>query len=265
LRIVYARVLIMRPFHFAIFLMWSLLAASVKCSSAHQPREKPPLKTLVEDADYVFVGVVEKVIPIDRDFREFRGEQLREVTRGINDMNLFQVRVEEVLSPSDWRPKQPVFVLGTGAFSNIEELRKATIGTKNIYIADKVLAPYWGPIMVATHDYFVVEPPEKKPEILKLLKPSAERAPKWNYLEWLSESLKEVELVQPGMTRKDVDALLARVTTLDQQRSKYVLRSCPLITIEVEFKMSKEAGNSDEVVKVSKPSLEWVLTDIPTF
>jgi hypothetical protein len=78
--------------------------------------------------------------------------------------------------------------------------------------------------------------------------------------------LTECEKIKPGMTR----AQLLKVFTTEGGLSgprwrKYVSRRCPIIKVDVEFKVSdpKQDGErpGDIITKISTPYLEWTIID----
>lgn len=85
--------------------------------------------------------------------------------------------------------------------------------------------------------------------------------------QWMSKVLRQIGQIQPGMKRRDLASLFQEDGGLSfplQQR--YVYINCPLIKIEVHFKMAdggdKFAKNADDVIEsVSLPYLQWESKD----
>lgn len=90
-----------------------------------------------------------------------------------------------------------------------------------------------------------------------------------NHTEWLAESLKEMETVKVGMTRADLLKVFEGEGGLSvPERRRYVYRKCPYIKVDVEFELAGGRGGirsvegpADKIVKISKPFLEWTITD----
>lgn len=90
----------------------------------------------------------------------------------------------------------------------------------------------------------------------------------WGHTQWVDSVLLWTSEIKPGMTRKD----LLRVFTTEggistRTQHTYVLKQCPYIKVDVEF---LPAGNEqdhhaempeDKIVKISKPYLEYSITD----
>ena len=85
---------------------------------------------------------------------------------------------------------------------------------------------------------------------------------------WIAKSLKEIETIKADMTRAD---LLKVFTTeggvSNRIHRRYIYRKCPYIKVDVEF---EAVGNpddkltespSDQIIKISKPFLEWTIID----
>lgn len=76
--------------------------------------------------------------------------------------------------------------------------------------------------------------------------------------QWIGSSLAQIETLQVGMTRADVERLFITDGGLSQlDRQTYVFRDCPYIKIDVEFTLM-EAGKirpGDRITVLSKPYL----------
>ena len=86
--------------------------------------------------------------------------------------------------------------------------------------------------------------------------------------EWIAKSLTEIESVKVGMTRAELSSVFTTeggISTRMQQR--FVYRECPYIKVEVEFEAVGQpeeqiVGRSeDKIKKISKPFLEWSISD----
>jgi hypothetical protein len=85
---------------------------------------------------------------------------------------------------------------------------------------------------------------------------------------WIAKVLKRLQVIQPGMTRKDLDRLLTTEGGLSTRfQRKYVFVDCPYIKVDVRFKAA--AGTTDllgenpeDVIEsVSRPYLEFSIAD----
>ena len=94
------------------------------------------------------------------------------------------------------------------------------------------------------------------------------------HMEWVAESLKEMQQIKVGMARAD----LLRVFTTEGGLSTglnrtYVYRGCPYMKVDVEFepvgrpardgegRVTPEEAGEDVVKKISKPYLDWSVLD----
>lgn len=78
--------------------------------------------------------------------------------------------------------------------------------------------------------------------------------------------LKECQTIKPGMTRAE----LSRIFTAEggfstARRRTYVFRGCPYIEVDVDFTPANPAQNeekpTDMIAKISKPYLDWSISD----
>lgn len=108
-----------------------------------------------------------------------------------------------------------------------------------------------------------------------LIHPAAQTSPtSRRQTEWIANSLREMEKIKVGMTRAD----LLKVFTIEGGlstglQSKFVYRECPYIKVDVEFepvgrpardadgRVTLEEDNRDIIKNISKPYLEWSITD----
>ena len=94
------------------------------------------------------------------------------------------------------------------------------------------------------------------------------------HMEWVAESLKEMQQIKVGMARAD----LLRVFTTEGGLSTglnrtYVYRGCPYMKIDVEFepvgrtprdgegRVTLNEADVDVIKKISKPYLDWSVLD----
>jgi len=88
------------------------------------------------------------------------------------------------------------------------------------------------------------------------------------HTEWIAKSLKEIEGVKAGMTRLELMKVFAEEGGISTRTSRrYVYRDCPYIKVDVEFEPVGEPENKvsqsprDKIMKISKPFLEWSISD----
>src|SRR2546423_14294145 len=89
-----------------------------------------------------------------------------------------------------------------------------------------------------------------------------------NNTEWVAKTLKEIQTIKVGMTRKE---LLEKFTTEGGLSSRtwrtYVYRECPLIKVDVELEPvgaseeKRKESPDDKIIKISKPYLEETVLD----
>ncbi|HYV23635.1 MAG TPA: hypothetical protein VE969_00250 [Pyrinomonadaceae bacterium] len=84
--------------------------------------------------------------------------------------------------------------------------------------------------------------------------------------QWLEARYKEAASIQPGMTRAELMKLFIEDGGMQMNPvSRYVLKSCYLIKIEVKFDKpaaySSTPNNEMKIVEVSKPYLEHMTLD----
>lgn len=241
-----------------IFLLLIFLSLICKASFAYSPMESRPLKERVELANYVFVGVIEKVIAIDDQNHEINDDRLPPVS----NFSLLQVHVEESLSTPSWHPTRPLIAAVSGAWGSVREMRTRLIGQRAIYLTNMEQLPEWGPIFVASYGYFLSEPMEKKAEIQKWVKTNAAGGELWNHFEQLAQCLRMARTIKIGMTRAEIEKLLYRVEQSEAKRERYVFRKLPYISLDIEFdrRTTTQVDDLDTVTNVSKPYLEWIAT-----
>lgn len=86
-----------------------------------------------------------------------------------------------------------------------------------------------------------------------------------NHQKWLSERIIEAKSIKPGMSRSqllkvfDIEGGLQAIPA-----TRYVLKSCPMIKIDVSFKpgvANRTSGVSESIATVSKVYLDQVISD----
>lgn len=95
-----------------------------------------------------------------------------------------------------------------------------------------------------------------------------------DHIAWVSQTLKRMETIKPGMTRFDLLKVFRTEGGLSTVlRRTFVSQDCPYFKVDVEFKAvarpdSDNAGfvtlledNRDIIVKISKPYLQFSIGD----
>lgn len=86
-------------------------------------------------------------------------------------------------------------------------------------------------------------------------------------MQWLADSLREMQTVQPGMTRDELLKVFEEeggLSTRSEQRFAY--RDCPLIKVNVKFDpttpdIQQAKSPDDKIREISPPFLEWSVGD----
>jgi hypothetical protein len=85
---------------------------------------------------------------------------------------------------------------------------------------------------------------------------------------WVAKCLKQIQTVQPGMKRKEMQKVLTTEGGLySPSTGHYVSRECPYFKVDVEFKTGRErdgravAGPDDRIVRISQPYMQWQIID----
>jgi len=88
------------------------------------------------------------------------------------------------------------------------------------------------------------------------------------HTDWIARSLRQIQTVKIGMKREDLLKVFKEEGGLSTRMwRRYVYRDCPYIKVEVEFEAVEQKEDkateypSDRIVKISKPFLEWSITD----
>lgn len=84
----------------------------------------------------------------------------------------------------------------------------------------------------------------------------------------ITDVLKECQTIKPGMTRTELSRVFTTEGGLSTAKHRtYVYRGCPYIKVDVDFTLSDpkqgtlEARPTDTIAKISKPYLQWSVTD----
>jgi hypothetical protein len=93
-------------------------------------------------------------------------------------------------------------------------------------------------------------------------------------MEWVAESLKEMQQIKVGMTRADLLRVFTKEGGLSTGLNRtYVYRGCPYMKVDVEFepvgrpardgegRVTLEEAGEDVIKKISKPYLDWSVLD----
>jgi hypothetical protein len=93
-------------------------------------------------------------------------------------------------------------------------------------------------------------------------------------MEWVAESLKEMQRIKAGMTRADLLKVFTTEGGLSTGLNRtYVYRGCPYMKVDVEFepvgrpardsegRVTLEEADQDVIRKISKPYLDWSALD----
>lgn len=143
------------------------LVAYSPLAVAMMPPPPTPLKSRVQAATHVFIGAVERIDATNDDGKEFPDA-------GGGIVFMATVKVEEVIKPKLWVPKDGVKVwFGSGMF-NTENLRKEFVGKRFIFLTAEKKS--WFEALPSGWDFFV--PLEKKKEVEELLQPKGKASDK---------------------------------------------------------------------------------------
>ena len=98
--------------------------------------------------------------------------------------------------------------------------------------------------------------------------------PSQSETEWVASSLKEMQQIKVGMTRADLLKVFTTEGGLSTGLDRtYVYRRCPYIKVDVEFeavgrpardkdgRVTLVEAGGDVIKKISRPYLEWSVTD----
>lgn len=88
---------------------------------------------------------------------------------------------------------------------------------------------------------------------------------------WMNKILRQILAIKPGMRRSDLDALFRQDGGINPigHQYRYVLKECPSIKVDVQFKASAGTNESQqspkrqdaEIESVSRPYLQWPIMD----
>ena len=141
-----------------LFTLIGLIMVS-EFAPAMTPPPPTPLSNRVETATHVFVGKVERIVVTNDDGKEFPDA-------GGGIVFMATVKVEEVIKPKTWTPKEAVKVwFGSGMF-NTENLRKEFVRKKFIFLTTQKRS--WFEALPSGWDFYV--PLERRKEVEELLK-----------------------------------------------------------------------------------------------
>lgn len=88
-----------------------------------------------------------------------------------------------------------------------------------------------------------------------------------DHTEWLADSLREIQSIKIGMTRRELLKVFVTEGGLySRSFRKYAYRGSPLIKVDVEFKSvgAEDKGREhpeDRIIKISRPYLEGPILD----
>ena len=98
--------------------------------------------------------------------------------------------------------------------------------------------------------------------------PTSESRGTGAHTEWVAKSLKEMETIKVGMSRADLLRVFKEEGGISTRAwRRYAYRDCPYVKIDVEFEPVGEVEDKvsqspqDKIAKISKPFLEWSITD----
>lgn len=78
---------------------------------------------------------------------------------------------------------------------------------------------------------------------------------------FVGESLEEISKIKSKMTRKDLLEIFETEGGISTRTfNHYVYKKCAYIKVDVEFKAVEDEQN-DEIIKISKPFLEYAIAD----
>jgi len=83
------------------------------------------------------------------------------------------------------------------------------------------------------------------------------------HTEWVGNTIKEIQTIKVGMTRKDLLRIFMAEGGLGSSRSSrtYLYRGCPYIKVDVGFQATQQLGerfkefSDDTITSISKPYL----------
>jgi hypothetical protein len=83
-----------------------------------------------------------------------------------------------------------------------------------------------------------------------------------NHVDWVRQSLSEMQKIKRGMTRADMERLFIPDGGFQiYGATRYVYRECPFFKVDAEFERApnspRAGGPRDKVVKISKPYVEY--------
>jgi len=89
-----------------------------------------------------------------------------------------------------------------------------------------------------------------------------------SHTKWVAESLKEIETIKVGMTRKDLLTVFTTEGGISTRINQtFVFRKCPYIKVDVAFQIQEIDDalsgdeNTDVITSISNPYLQWTISD----
>ena len=86
--------------------------------------------------------------------------------------------------------------------------------------------------------------------------------------EWVANALRSIQTVKVGTTRSELMKVFTTEGGLEfknetTSRRTYVYRKCPYIKVDVTLAIANPALDlpTDNVIEISRPYLEWTITD----
>ena len=132
------------------------LVIAFAAASAITPPPPLPLKERVQRASHIFVGTALTLRVVDKNGEVKPQPKTLDIGQGAE----MQVRVDEVLTPGAWHPKEPVIVGFAGGFFSVQQMQKDFVGKKLIFVTTQNAAGF-GP----SYPWHLTEPLDKRAEI----------------------------------------------------------------------------------------------------
>jgi len=81
------------------------------------------------------------------------------------------------------------------------------------------------------------------------------------HVQWVESSLKDIQTIKVGMTRKDLLTIFTTEGGISVPQSRqFAYKKCPYFKVHVEFELSqpdkRTESPDDKIIKISKPYLE---------
>lgn len=79
---------------------------------------------------------------------------------------------------------------------------------------------------------------------------------------WIAKVLKQIGLIHPGVTRRDLQSTFTTEGGLSTRRQQtYVYKDCPYIKVDVIFADAGTTEAEDKIVSISRPYLAFAVMD----